>query len=392
MPEVMTKAQGEELLTLHKQMLETVDRYSKESGGQIEKLDTLTRSTVEKINARMDQIEVDVQKASRGHKHATEELKKNYDANKKAAFDSYVRKGKDGMGPDHHKLLTEGDATGGGFFVVPEYVDEIIKSIILISQIRGYAKVRTTNSNSVKLPKRLSTFAASWTAEAAQQGEALGLKYGMDDVPNHAMTAISRISMEDLEDNMFDMAAQINDEIAEQFALAEGTAFVNGNGKGQPEGFMFNSSVASDKTGQATALTYQGFVNAAHNLKTVYAKEATWFLNRQSIGAVRLLVDGQGRPIWQPFAQSGLAEGNAPTIVGVPYAEIPDMPNVGAGTYPVAIGAWKRAYVIVDRISISVKRDDVTQADQGVVRFLARKRVGGQLVLSEAVRKIQVSA
>jgi HK97 family phage major capsid protein len=36
-------------------------------------------------------------------------------------------------------------------------------------------------------------------------------------------------------------------------------------------------------------------------------------------------------------------------------------------------------------------RDPYTQANVGAVRFYARKRVGGQVVLPEAIKKIYIS-
>ena len=52
----------------------------------------------------------------------------------------------------------------------------------------------------------------------------------------------------------------------------------------------------------------------------------------------------------------------------------------------------RRAYTIIDRINLSVLRDPFTQATSGNVRFIARRRVGGQVVLAEAIRKLKVAA
>ena len=72
-------------------------------------------------------------------------------------------------------------------------------------------------------------------------------------------------------------------------------------------------------------------------------------------------------------------------------AEVPDMPDVAAGAFPIAFGNWQRAYTILDRVVLSVLRDPFTQAISGNVRFIARRRVGGQVVLAEAIRKLKVA-
>ncbi len=68
------------------------------------------------------------------------------------------------------------------------------------------------------------------------------------------------------------------------------------------------------------------------------------------------------------------------------------MPDVASDAFPILFGDFKRGYVIVDRIAIAVLRDPFTQASNGAVRFHARKRVGGQVVMAEAIKKQKVAA
>ena len=48
--------------------------------------------------------------------------------------------------------------------------------------------------------------------------------------------------------------------------------------------------------------------------------------------------------------------------------------------------------MIVDRVSLAVLRDPFTQATTGNVRYIARRRVGGQVILPEAISKLKVTA
>ena len=68
------------------------------------------------------------------------------------------------------------------------------------------------------------------------------------------------------------------------------------------------------------------------------------------------------------------------------------MANIAQNAFPVAFGDFRKAYTIVDRISLSILRDPYTQASTGSIRYIARKRVGGQVVLAEAIRKLKISA
>jgi len=48
--------------------------------------------------------------------------------------------------------------------------------------------------------------------------------------------------------------------------------------------------------------------------------------------------------------------------------------------------------MIVDRVAMAVLRDPFTQATSGNVRYIARRRVGGQVVQAEAIVKQKVAS
>ena len=79
------------------------------------------------------------------------------------------------------------------------------------------------------------------------------------------------------------------------------------------------------------------------------------------------------------------------TILGHGYVEATDMPSEGSNTFPVLFGDFNKAYMIVDRVNLAVLRDPFTQATTGNVRYIARKRVGGQVILPEAIVKQKCS-
>jgi HK97 family phage major capsid protein len=69
-----------------------------------------------------------------------------------------------------------------------------------------------------------------------------------------------------------------------------------------------------------------------------------------------------------------------------------DMPDIGGSAKPIAFGDFSRAYTIVDRVNLSVMRDPYSQATSGNIRYVARRRVGGTVVLPEAIRLQNISA
>lgn len=289
-----------------------------------------------------------------------------------------------------YKALSIGNDTTGGYLAPMEYVREIIKGVTEVSPARQLARVRQTASKAIMIPKRTGQFAAQWVAEQGTKSETDGLRYGMWEIPTHEMYALIDISNQNLEDSAFNMESEISFEATEQFAVAEGAAFVSGNGVGKPEGFLTAAGVGENNSGTAETiadLTGQadGLLTLKYALKTAYARNATWVLNRTTLGSVRKLKDADKNYIWMP----GIALGKPNTIDGDPYVEVPDMPSEGAGTYPIAYGDFKRAYTLVDRISMEMLRDPYTQATAGNIRFIFRRRLGGQVTLTEAFRKLK---
>lgn len=306
------------------------------------------------------------------------------------AFDSYCRKGEKSLNADEQKALTVNNDSTGGYLAPPEYVRELLKTVTEISPIRQIARVRSTGQRSIQVPKRTGQFAAQWVAESGTRSETDGWRVGLEEIPAHEMYALVDISEQDLEDTVFDLESEMQSEFAEQFAKAEGNAFVSGNSVGKPEGFMHNTSVGEVNSGSGTAITADSLFSLLHNIKAEYSKNGTFVFNRSTLAAIRKLKDTAGQYVFQ--AGMTLQGGQMNTILGQPYVEATDMPSIAGNAYPVAFGDFKRAYMIVDRVALSVLRDPYTQASSGNVRYLARKRVGGQVVQAEAISKLKISA
>jgi HK97 family phage major capsid protein len=198
------------------------------------------------------------------------------------------------------------------------------------------------------------------------------------------------ISEQDLEDTVFNLEAEMQSEFSEQFAKAEGAAFVSGDSVGKPEGLLTNSNVSSVNSGSGTALTADGLITLVHSIKSEYGRNGTFVFNRTTLAEIRKLKDTAGQYVFQ--ANMSLTGGATGTILGYSFVEATDMPDISAGTKPIIFGDFNRAYMIVDRVSLAVLRDPFTQATTGNVRYIARRRVGGQVVQAEAIVKQNISA
>ena len=110
-------------------------------------------------------------------------------------------------------------------------------------------------------------------------------------------------------------------------------------------------------------------------------------MNDSTVKAIRKLKDGNGNYIWQPSVR----EGEPDKILNRPYRTSIYVPELTAGNRVMAFGDYSY-YWIADRQGRSFKRLNELYATTGQVGFLASERVDGKLILSEAVKTLDIKA
>lgn len=358
-----------------KKSVEERDEEVKKLGGDTAE----TRQVLDRMQDQLDEADAKLQKLALDTKDEGGEDEET------KAFLIWARKGQR-ADAEEIKALSVSTDTEGGFLAPAEFLREILKGVIEFSPLRRFAKVSQTSAQSIKVPKRTGTFAAVWVAEQGTRSETTGLGWGMEEIPTHEAYALVDVSNQLLEDAVFDIEDELQAEYAEQFGVAEGAAFVNGTGVGRPEGFLQNTDVGTVTSNTNDALDSRDFASLLYALKEPYHERAAWLLNRLTVRDARNMRDTTNQHLWQP----ALALDVPSTIMGKPYAMATDMPTVANAAKAIAVGDWSKGYRIVDRISMSVQRDPYTQATAGNTRFIARKRVGGQVVVPEAIKVLTI--
>lgn len=350
---------------------------------QEEKNQELTQEIAKREKAEnelKDRLEVIETKAYRmGNGAGSEEKDAEY-----KAFEKFIVSGKSGLSIDETKILRTDIDTDGGFLVHPEITDLLLKNITEISPLRQIARVRQTSSKSIVIHRRTGIIQGGWTGECEQITDTSST-YGDEEIFVNRLTVCNTITVEMLQDSSFNMETEIMMDVTEDFAQKEGQAFVTGDGVKKPEGFINDSNIQIVTTGIANDISADSIIEIAGELKTGY--NPVYLLNRKTTAAVRQLKDGNGQYLWQP----GLAGGLPNTLNGAPYLETPDLADIAADSKPIAYGDFGRGYTIVDSVMMSVIRDQFTLAQTGKVKFIFMRRVGGQVVLSEAIKILQVA-
>jgi len=311
--------------------------------------------------------------------------------------DQYLRRGIE-SGLETKAIGSSSDAIGG--YAVPQEIDRAIEqTLTAISPIRAVANVVKVGS-------------AGYRKLIANGGTPSGF-VGFEDArpetdtptftevvpPSGELYANPAVSQQMLDDAMFDVEKFLASEIATEFARAEGAAFVRGNGINQPLGFLSSpTSAAVDSarpmgtlqtigTGVAGAFAASepedALIDLVQSLRSPYRQGAAFVMNSATAAQIRKFKTTDGAFLFQP----SLAAGQPATLLGYPLIEAEDMPDIAAGSLSIAFGNFKAGYVIVERNATSILRDPYTH--KPYVHFYATKRVGGQVVNSEAIKLLK---
>lgn len=320
----------------------------------------------------------------------------------KAAFVDYVRKGSETSlaaieraalaGHGERKALSVGSDREGGYAVPAQLSATIIKTIRESSPIRSLAAVETIATDSLELLVDKDEAGVGWVSETGTRAETTAPELAKIIIPVHEMYAEPRATQKLIDDASIDIEAWLAEKAAERFARLEATAFVNGNGVGQPRGFLTYAAgtawgqVEQVNSGSAGAVTADGLINLQGALIAEYGANATWVMNRLVLRDVRKLKDSQNQYLWQP----GLGENTPESLLGRPIVKATDMPVAAANSLSVAFGDFRRAYQVVDRTGIRVLRDPFTA--KPYVKFYTTKRVGGDVVNFDAIKIQKLAA
>jgi HK97 family phage major capsid protein len=299
---------------------------------------------------------------------------------------SYVRQGKDITKAVGN--LNETTNSAGGYTLPKNMAQSIVELAKQDSPIFNFATVETISTgNSLDVVVEGSTgFGAGWIAEEGDRINTQEGDFSLVTIPAHEVYANPSTTRALVMDSAYDMEGYITRKVGERLSLVTGTAFVKGDGSGKPLGILdatagLPSIVAQVKTtASSTAITYAEIVALVYALKTKYANNGRFFMNRAVKGYLQALTDLNG----QPLLRESAIVGEAPTILGYPVTEIEDMDSaITAGKFTILFGDMATAYRVVMRNDMGMIRDDITK--KGFVQFYTYLRVGGKLVNPEAL-------
>ena len=346
------------------------------------------RSDIEEVKGKLDRAVRTARPALDMSAQPSPELK--------GFVDGYLRLGQTG----ELKSVT-GAVAGDGGYAVPREIDAMIAAQMkTISPIRGVAQIVQVGTAGYRKLITNSTANSGWVSEGATRPETVTSKFNEIVPPMGELYANPSASQAMLDDAVFDLEAWLADEIATEFARAEGAAFINGSGTNQPKGFLQQpTALTADAarafgtlqhvvTGNATGFGTTPelvLIDLVHSLRAGHRQGAVFLMNTKTLAAVRKFKAADGTFLWQP----GIFENAPARLLGYPVIEAEDMPDVAANALPIAFGNFKNGYIITERRETSILRDPYT--NKPYVNFYATKRIGGQVLDSDAIKLLKIS-
>lgn len=302
------------------------------------------------------------------------------------AFISWVRSGgRDDEGLVTKTLSVTGGSTGG-VLVPNDYRATIIEKIAEQSPVRQLADIQPMSGALLQMPRLVSGVVPAPVTELGTRAESEPT-FELIDVKPFEMSVIVPISTQLLEDSAVNLASYISNHMARRFAMLENTWFVTGNGTTAAQGVLTSTEVASIDTTTSAVIKATDLIDLFYSIPSFYSARGAWLMKRDTIKAIRKLTDANGNFLWVP----GL--GSQPsTILGAPVYEAPDMPAATTGLTPIIFGDFSSGYMVADRVDYEAAIDTVTGWSTGITKLLARRRVGGRVILGEALTKLKIKA
>jgi len=357
-----------------------------------EKVDKINKDLAE-IGKQMTEVE---KKAGRPGADGGDKKETPEQIEYRKAFGVYLRKGRtDGLDELARKAMNTGSDPDGGYLVVPEMDLAIDRVAGTMGGLAPLADTITIGTAKWEKLVKTSGMAMRRVADGATGGETTEPKFAKVAIEVFTAEVEPWVFNETLEDSRINLEADLADEAAIGFTEGANAEYITGNGVGKARGItaytnVHNSAYAWGSIGYIRSGKSAAFMSVApsdrvidlqHALKSQYRAGANWLTNDTTLGVMRQMKDGSGAYyLWNPDPAGGFGG----RFLGSPVTVDDNMPALGAASYSLAFGNFKRGYKIVNRAGTTLIRDNITA--KGQTKFNFRRRFGGGIVNFEAIK------
>ncbi|GLI00313.1 phage major capsid protein [Phytohabitans aurantiacus] len=309
-----------------------------------------------------------------------------------AAFNSYLRTGVPNADISGLRVTNEqgeGTSAAGGYTVPPGFRQKLVE---VRKAFGGFASVVDTfdtgNGNPIEYPSLDDTAnEGDITAENAAVASGADLVFGTVALGAYKYTSAGagtnlplRVPVELLQDSAFDIAGLVARALGTRIARKQASHWVTGTGVGQPKGILAASLTADRDLDTDDAPDYEDLVEFQDLLDEEYDPNARWLMRKSTWSVLRLIVDGNGRPIIQSSTE-GISGRPERLLLGKPVVIDEAVPAIStsADTHIMAYGDFRESYVIRRVSNLVVVVNPYSRAANGQVEYTAWERADGNV-------------
>jgi HK97 family phage major capsid protein len=271
-----------------------------------------------------------------------------------------------------------GSITGGSQLVAPAFSPILTQAQQAYGGVVNIVNQRQTDTGAsmkVSLVNDTANGLTTWGEDTAATETDPVLSTITSNTDKYTTGAIL-VTIEELQDSYFDLDAFIRDAFGQR--LYRGLAKNISQGSGNFASYFAGAtSGATSSTAGGLVVTYADILALYGSIDPAYLPNATWTMNAATRTALLGVVDGTGRPLFQPALSAPNGADALGTLLGHPVVLDQFAPNIGPGNKPIAFGDFKAGYTLRNVGEFQIARDPYTYLiSKGAVAFIGYGRGG----------------
>ena len=290
---------------------------------------------------------------------------------------------------------TIGDSSKGGVLVDDSMTNRLMFGLSYAGDMRRVCqKMNTAGGEPMDVPLLDGATQKGAYIDEVAKAAVEDVTFGSTTLSAYKATSkAAEVSRETLEDINFDPEQWIPAQLLRRLARFENQELTKGTIAAAKIRGTLETAAFSNVTATVNGLTYSNILALIHSVNQAYRENnegfeagvsnqgynmngrTSFILNDQTLRALRSIVDGDGRPLWQP----GLVQGAPDMLLGYPLMINDEMPDIGANAKSILFGSFDY-YCVRNVSSIRLRRGDEVHYLEDKVGFVAFHRLDGRPV------------